>query len=114
MQEFQRIVNAARPVAELDPATAWELDEQLAAVAAIWPALAEVFASYAENLDRTLKVDPRIVQTFMAGVSEMADLYRTFGHTRALFRRLYEHAFEQAESAVRDISREKFWDSTAA
>lgn len=114
MQEFQRIVTAARPVAELDPRTAWELDEQLAAAAAMWPSLAETFAAYAENLDRNVKVDPRVVQAFMAGVSDIADLYRTFGQTRALFRRLYEHAFEQAESPVRDISREKFWDASAA
>lgn len=114
MKEFQQIVNAARPVAELDPATAWDLDEQLAAFAAIWPSLAEIFATYAENLDRSLHVDPRTVQAFMAGVSDMADLYRTFSQTRQLFRRLYKNAFDQAESPVRDISRAKFWDASAA
>lgn len=114
MQEFRRIVQAAQPLAELDPATAWELDEQLAAYAALWPPLAEIFAAYAENLDRTLKVDPRVVQAFMGAVSEMTELYKHFGQVRMLFRRMYEPAFEQAESPVRDITRERFWDKSAA
>lgn len=114
MQEFQHIVQAAQPLSQLEASNAWELDEQLAAFAALWPKLAEVFASYGEYLDRVLKVDPRVVQSFYSATGDMSELFRSFGGVRGLFRVLYADAFAQAESNVRDISKEKFWDKANA
>lgn len=114
MQEFQKVIQAAQPLADMDPGNAWELDEQFAAFASMWPKMAEIFASYGEHLDRDLKLDPRVVQVFYAATGSVSELFREFQGVRGLFRVLYADAFAQAESNVRDISKEKFWDKASA
>lgn len=113
-KEFQQVLRAASPLGELDPATAWELDEQLASFARMWPVMAAIFSNYAENLDRNVRIDPRIVAAFMAAVGQMNDLYKAFADTRMQYRLLYAKAFEQAESSVRTPDRAGFWNRNAA
>lgn len=112
MQEFQNLHRQARVVGQMDPKTAWELDEQLAQFSMMWPKMAEAFSVYAETLDRQIKIDPRLVAAFVQNIAAMNELHKHFSQTRKLYRQLYAQFLEQ--QGVRMPDRKGFFDQKAA
>ncbi|HEX8627936.1 MAG TPA: hypothetical protein VF755_07180 [Catenuloplanes sp.] len=112
-QETTALARAARTVGEMDPATAWDLDAELAGMATAMLTLAENVGQWIERLD-TLKVDPRVTGQAANAIAELAETSGTFSRTRRVFRTLYAANFEAAETNVRQIRRQDFWDQKAA
>lgn len=112
-QETAALTRAARTVGEMDPTTAWDLDAELAGMATAMLALAENVGQWIERLD-TMKVDPRVTGMAANAIAELAETSGTFSRTRRLFRSLYASQFEAAETNVRQIRRQDFWNQKAA
>lgn len=113
-QEYSNLVRASQPVGALDPKTALELDAQLAALAHIWPAIADNLNRYAENLDRVVKIDPRVVSALMSANADVAGLARAFVQARQRFHVLYGPMLQAAQTATRMPDRKGFWDQKQA
>jgi hypothetical protein len=112
-QETTALTRAARIIGEMDPATAWDLDAQLAGMSTAVLALAENVGQWIERLD-AIKTDPRVTGPAANAIAELAEVSGTFTRTRRTFRTLYAAQFEAAETNVRQIRRENFWDQNAA
>jgi hypothetical protein len=112
-QETITLARAARAVGEMDPQTAWELDAELAGMASALLTLAENVGQWVERLD-VIKVDPRVTGPTADAIAQLAEASGTFSRSRLIFRRLYSAQFEAAETNVRQIRREDFWDQNAA
>jgi hypothetical protein len=112
-QETTALTRAARIVGQMDPATAWDLDAELAGMATAMLALAENVGQWIERLD-AMKVDPRVTGQAANAVAELAEVSGTFSRTRRLFRTLYASNFEAAETNVRQVRRTDFWNQRAA
>ncbi|MDM4721332.1 hypothetical protein QTQ03_17615 [Micromonospora sp. WMMA1363] len=112
-QETTALSRAARVVGEMDPATAWDLDAQLAGMATAVLALAENVGQWVERLD-AMRLDPRVTGPTADAIAQLAEASGTFSRSRLAFRRLYAAQFEAAETAVRQVRRQDFWDQKAA
>ena len=112
-QETTALTRAARVVGEMDPATAWDLDAELAGMATAVLALAENVGQWIEHLD-AIKTDPRVTGSAANAIAQLAEVSGTFSRTRRMFRTLYAAQFEAAEQNVRQIRREDFWNPRAA
>jgi hypothetical protein len=112
-QHTTALARAARVIGEMDPATAWDLDAELAGMATAMLTLAENVGQWIERLD-TLKVDPRVTGQAANAIAQLAEVSGTFSRTRRTFRTLYAANFEAAETNVRQIRRQDFWNQKAA
>ena len=112
-QETTALTRAARIIGEMDPATAWDLDAQLAGMSTAVLALAENVGQWIERLD-AIKTDPRVTGPAANAIAELAEVSGTFTRTRRTFRTLYAAQFEAAETNVRQSRRENFGDQSAA
>ena len=108
-QETNQLVRAAHIVGEMDPKTAWELDEQLKGMANAMLALSENLGQWIETLD-SIKTDPRVTANASVAVGQAAEIVRTFAATRNVFRTLYASQFAAAEQGVRQVNRQGFFD----
>jgi hypothetical protein len=112
-QETIALSRAARTIGEMDPRTAWDLDAELAGMATAMLTLAENVGQWVERLD-VIKVDPRVTGPTADAIAQLAEASGTFSRSRLIFRRLYAAQFEAAETNVRQIRRDDFWDQNAA
>lgn len=112
-QETTALTRTARVIGQMDPVTAWDLDAQLAGMATAMLALAENVGQWIEHLD-AIKTDPRVTGTAANAIAELAEVSGTFSRTRRTFRTLYAAQFEAAETNVRQIRRNDFWNPRAA
>lgn len=114
VSEIRKFTVAAAALGDMQPENAWDLDAQLGEMAVMWFPLGEAISAYTENLDRHLKVDPRVLAPLYAAAGDLADLVKTIQNSRMVFRSLYAAQFEAAEANVRTIADPKFFDGTAA
>ncbi|GIE79060.1 hypothetical protein Aph02nite_50100 [Actinoplanes philippinensis] len=112
-QETIALARAARTIGEMDPRTAWDLDAELAGMATAMLTLAENVGQWVERLD-VMRVDPRVTGPTADAIAQLAEASGTFSRSRLIFRRLYAAQFEAAETNVRQIRRDDFWNQQAA
>jgi len=111
--ETQNLTRAALLVAEMDPATAWDLDAQLAGLSQASLALTEALGEWVETLNQ-LRVDVRVMGQTSGAVAHLAEVVAMFQRTRQSFRAMYAAHFEAAEAGVSEVKRAGFWDTSNA
>jgi hypothetical protein len=103
------LIRAANVLAEMDPATAWDLDAQLIGLARGAVSLGDATGDYAETLDAH-KIDPRVTVHLAMAMEHLTAAGGAFAAAGGAFRVLYAAHLEAAEAGVRQIRKDGFFD----
>lgn len=104
---------AAGVVAELDPATAWDLDAELDGLARVAVTLAEGLDAWGERLGQ-LGLHESVTGAATTGSEDLAEVARAFTTARRNLRTVYAAQFAAAEADVSAVDRSGFWGTAAA
>jgi hypothetical protein len=112
IEELAALQRVAALIAELDPATAWELDAQLEGMAKVAAILASGLETWGERLS-AIALHDSVTGAAVRGSGRLADIAEDFARARANLRTVYAAQFAAAEAAAREVARKNFWgDST--
>lgn len=111
--ELAALHRTAAVVADLDPATAWDLDEQLAGLAKVAVTLAEGLSSWATRLTG-IGLHESITGAAENGSNQLAEAAAEFVAARRNLRTVYADHFAAAASGTSAIKKPGFWGEAAA
>ncbi|WP_083929594.1 hypothetical protein [Catelliglobosispora koreensis] len=103
------LMNAAKELSEMEPATAWELDAQLVGLSRGAVAIADAIGDYAETLDTT-HIDQRVSAHVLTAMENLVQAGSAFANAATSFRTLYAAHLEAAEAGVRQPTAAGFFD----
>lgn len=108
-KETATLARAARQIGDMDPTTAWDLLAQVYGMAGALHSLSGAWGDYVENLD-AVRVDQRVTTVMADHRNDLAELAVRVHRSAHKFAQLYAPYLEAAESGVRPVKREGFFD----
>ena len=109
--ELAALLRVVTLIADLDPATAWELDAQLDGLSKATAAFAEGLATYSDRLTK-MKLHDSITGAAVTGSENLVETAAAFAAARRSLRTVYAAQFAAAEAQVSHVERRHFWGET--
>jgi hypothetical protein len=111
VDELAALLRVVTLIADLDPATAWELDAQLEGLTKVSAAFAEGLATWGETL-AAIKLDDSVTAAAATGSDHLSQTATAFAKARKNLRTVYAAQFAAAEAQVSQVDRREFWGET--
>jgi hypothetical protein len=112
VDELAALLRVVTVVADLDPATAWELDAQLDGLTKVTATFAEGLSTWGERLT-AIGLHDSVTAAAATGSDHLAQTAAAFAAARRSLRTVYAAQFAAAEAHVRQVERRDFWGETA-
>lgn len=112
MSAIKQVEQAFRTVAEAEPTNAVELDEILRGLSIVMTNAASHMASWAEQQDCGLGLDPRVTQVMYTAADSLSEVASAYHNARAVYRNVYAAQFEAMESGIRLPKKADFFQAT--
>jgi hypothetical protein len=111
VDELAALLRVVTVIADLDPATAWELDAQLNGLAKVSAAFAEGLGAWGERLAE-IGLHDSVTTAAAIGSDHLSQTTAAFTAARRNLRTVYAAQFAAAQAQVSQVDRRNFWGET--